>query len=270
MSFFILPTSCAVLWLRDREGVKAFVRLFGRACRSRADHLTACARRAPWPPPGARRRRRRRPVGPWLHVRPARGSPTADCSARCRHPGRRHSWVERSSAEVGAAELHSASALIDQGRRASTGGGRPSLHAGPDRRDRGIPVDAGGAKMAAIAGGLRVVMAFTLVYTAEHYVVDIRLGWLLAAWCCSRQVLRVLAKSQVCTRVSGLEGGVCPKLMSPAISSFEPGHMVGDPDTPYYASCATVGKCNMVACQTRIRHQSGPALENYNPATSPC
>jgi membrane-associated phospholipid phosphatase len=26
-----------------------------------------------------------------------------------------------------------------------------------------------------------LVMAFTLVYTAEHYVVDILLGWLLAA-----------------------------------------------------------------------------------------
>jgi hypothetical protein len=25
------------------------------------------------------------------------------------------------------------------------------------------------------------VMAFTLVYTAEHYVIDILLGWLLAA-----------------------------------------------------------------------------------------
>jgi hypothetical protein len=26
-----------------------------------------------------------------------------------------------------------------------------------------------------------LVMAFTLVYTAEHYVVDILLGWVLAA-----------------------------------------------------------------------------------------
>ena len=26
-----------------------------------------------------------------------------------------------------------------------------------------------------------LIMAFTLVYTAEHYVVDILLGWLLAA-----------------------------------------------------------------------------------------
>jgi membrane-associated phospholipid phosphatase len=26
-----------------------------------------------------------------------------------------------------------------------------------------------------------LVMAFTLVYTAEHYVIDILLGWLLAA-----------------------------------------------------------------------------------------
>jgi hypothetical protein len=29
--------------------------------------------------------------------------------------------------------------------------------------------------------GYVLMMAFTLVYTAEHYVVDILLGWLLAA-----------------------------------------------------------------------------------------
>ena len=61
------------------------------------------------------------------------------------------------------------------------GGGDPVAARRPDGRGRGIPVDRVHRKWRPLLVAYVLVMAFTLVYTAEHYVVDILLGWLLAA-----------------------------------------------------------------------------------------
>jgi membrane-associated phospholipid phosphatase len=92
-------------------------------------------------------------------------------------------WVERIVTRGwGKLNLHSAGALIDQGQASvNLVAAIPSLHAG---------LSAGVAAFlwTRVRRGWRpvlvayvLVMAFTLVYTAEHYVIDILLGWVLAA-----------------------------------------------------------------------------------------
>jgi PAP2 superfamily len=194
MSFFILPyIVAAVLWLRDRDEWKAFVRLFvGLSFAALAIYAVL-----PAAPPWAAARCTAAeveggPSDPRCMFRPARGVPDGGLlGAMQTTQDGANGWVERIVARGwGKLNLHSASALIDQGQASvNLVAAIPSLHA---------------ALTAAVAAFLwnRVhrewrpwlvayvlVMAFTLVYTAEHYVVDILLGWaytLLAVWVVSR------------------------------------------------------------------------------------
>ncbi len=115
-----------------------------------------------------------------MHVplRPA-ASPTAVCSARCSpHHDGANAWIERIVGRGwGNLHLHSASALIDQGQASvNLVAAIPSLHAGMTAAVAGVPVAPGGPRWRPLLVAYPLVMAFTLVYTAEHYVVDILLG----------------------------------------------------------------------------------------------
>jgi len=186
MSFFILPyVVAAVLWLRDRDEWKAFVRLFvGLSLAALVIYALL-----PAAPPWAAARCTATdveggPSEPACMFRPARGVADGGLlgAMRSSQDGA-PDWGERIVTRGwGKLNLHSASALIDQGQASvNLVAAIPSLHAGLS------------AAMAAflwirVRRGWRLllvayvlVMAFTLVYTAEHYVIDILLGWALAA-----------------------------------------------------------------------------------------
>ena len=57
----------------------------------------------------------------------------------------------------------------------------PSLHAGLTAAIAAFLWTRVGRRWRPLLVTYVLVMAFTLVYTAEHYVVDILLGWVLAA-----------------------------------------------------------------------------------------
>jgi PAP2 superfamily len=185
MSFFILPyVVAAVLWLRDREEWKAFVRLFvGLSFAALAIYAVM-----PAAPPWAAARCTAAdvesgPAGPQCMFRPARGVPDGGLlgGMQTTQDGA-NGWVERIVARGwGKLNLHSATALIDQGQASvNLVAAIPSLHAG-------LTLAIAAFLWNRVHRGWRpwlvayvLVMAFTLVYTAEHYVVDILLGWALA------------------------------------------------------------------------------------------
>jgi membrane-associated phospholipid phosphatase len=92
-------------------------------------------------------------------------------------------WVERITMRGwGKLNLHSAGALIDQGQDSvNLVAAIPSLHAGLTAAVAAFLWTRVQRKWRPLLAAYVLVMAFTLVYTAEHYVVDILLGWALAA-----------------------------------------------------------------------------------------
>ena len=186
MSFFILPyVVAAVLWLRDRERVEGVRPAVRRTVLRGAGHLRAAARRAAvGRRPLHRRRRRRRPVGPRCMFRSARGVPDGGLlGAMQTTQDGANGWVERIVGRGwGKLNLHSASALIDQGQASvNLVAAIPSLHAGLTAAVAAFLWTRVHRKWRPLLVAYVLVMAFTLVYTAEHYVVDILLGWALAA-----------------------------------------------------------------------------------------
>ncbi|MET0789781.1 MAG: phosphatase PAP2 family protein [Cellulomonas sp.] len=186
MSFFILPYVVAgVLWLRNREEWKAFARLFV------ALNFTALVIYVVLPasPPWAAARCRAGDIeggpsdAPCMFRRPISVPDGGILGAmHTAQPGA-NPVVERISTRGWAKlNLETATALIDKGQASvNMVAAIPSLHA---------------ALSAAIAVFLwrRVhrrwrpvlvayvwIMCFSLVYSAEHYVIDILLGWALAA-----------------------------------------------------------------------------------------
>ncbi|MGV0792897.1 phosphatase PAP2 family protein [Mycolicibacterium sp. XJ1819] len=186
MSFFILPyVIAAMLWLRNREEWKSFVRLFVGLS------FTALVIYAllPAAPPWAAARCTSvdvagGPSGPRCMFRSARGVPDGGLlGAMSSAQDGANGWIERIVGRGwGKLNLHSASALIDQGQASvNLVAAIPSLHAG-------LSLGIAAFLWTRVQRGWRpilvayvLIMAFTLVYTAEHYVVDILLGWALAA-----------------------------------------------------------------------------------------
>ena len=186
MSFFILPYVIAgVLWLRNRDEWKRFVRLFvGLSFAALVVYALV-----PAAPPWAAARCTATdvadgPSGPRCMFRSARDVPDGGIlGAMQSTQDGANDWVERIVTRGwGKLNLHSASALLDQGQASvNLVAAIPSLHAGMsaalaaflwhriDRRWRPLLV------------AYVLIMAFTLVYTAEHYVIDILLGWAFAA-----------------------------------------------------------------------------------------
>lgn len=186
MSFFVLPYVIAgVLWLRNREEWKAFVRLFVGL------NFAALIVYALMPaaPPWAAARCTAAdvaagPSGPLCMFRPARGVPGGGVlGAMNSSQDGANQWVERIVGRGwGAMNLHSASALIDQGQaNVNLVAAIPSLHAGMTAAIAAFLWHRVHRAWRPVLVAYVLVMAFTLVYTAEHYVIDILLGWTFAA-----------------------------------------------------------------------------------------
>ena len=185
MSFFILPYVVAgVLWLRDRDEWKRFVRLFvGLSFVALVIYALlpaappwAAARCNPDQVDGG-------PSGPKCMFGSARTSDGGLLGTmQSAHEGA-HDWVERIVTRGwGKLHLHTATSLIDQGQASvNLVAAIPSLHAG-------LTLAVSAFLWRRVNRGWRpllvaypLIMAFTLVYSAEHYVIDILLGWLVAA-----------------------------------------------------------------------------------------
>lgn len=186
MSFFILPYVVAgVLWLRNREEWKAFVQLFVLLNFAALIVYAAIPAAPPWAAarctPGDVEGG---PSDPRCMFRSARGVPDGgllgamDSTRDGAHP-----WIERIVARGwGKLNLHSASSLIDQGQASvNLVAAIPSLHAGMTAAVAAFLWHRVHRKWRPLLVVYPLIMAFTLVYTAEHYVVDILLGWAFAA-----------------------------------------------------------------------------------------
>jgi membrane-associated phospholipid phosphatase len=186
MSFFIVPYVVAgVLWLRDRDDWKAFVRRFMSLTFLSLVMYAALPAAPPW---AAARCTGADVAGgppdPACMSGPAGRAPDGGLLGSMQTPtAGANNFVERISTR-GWDNLHlgAARALIDEGQASvNLVAAIPSLHAGLTaliaiflwRRVRWWwrPVLATYA----------VTMTFTLVYSAEHYVVDILAGWAVAA-----------------------------------------------------------------------------------------
>jgi hypothetical protein len=185
MSFFILPyVVAAVLWLRDRQEWKSFVKLFvGLSFAALAIYAVL-----PAAPPWAAARCTAAdveggPAGPRCMFQTARGVPDGGLlGAMQTTQDGANSWVERIVGRGwGKLNLHSASALIDQGQASvNLVAAVPSLHAGLTLAIAAFLWTRVSRRWRPLLVAYVLVMAFTLVYTAEHFVVDILLGWALA------------------------------------------------------------------------------------------
>ncbi|WP_166429185.1 phosphatase PAP2 family protein [Mycolicibacterium obuense] len=186
MSFFILPYVIAgVLWLRDREEWKAFVRLFVGLnlialliyALLPAAPPWAAARCTPGDVSGG-------PSGPGCMFRSARGVPDGGLLGSMQFTqDDAHGWVERIVGRGwGKLNLHSATALLDQGQASvNLVAAIPSLHAGMSAALAAFLWTRVQRRWRPLLVAYPLVMAFTLVYSAEHYVIDLLLGWALAA-----------------------------------------------------------------------------------------
>lgn len=186
MSFFILPYVVAgVLWLRDREEWKRFVRLFvGLSFAALVIYALL-----PAAPPWAAARCSADdvdggPSDPRCMFRSAREAVDGGLlGAMQESRDGAHEWIERIVTRGwGKLHLHTATALIDQGQASvNLVAAIPSLHAGLTAAVAVFLWRRVNRGWRPLLVAYPIIMAFTLVYTAEHYVVDILLGWALAA-----------------------------------------------------------------------------------------
>ncbi len=185
MSFFILPYVVAgVLWLRDRAEWKAFVRRF------LVLSFAALAIYAVLPaaPPWAAARCEPADVAGGPSAPPCMFSPVPHADGgllgpvTTQHPGA-NDVVERiSSRGFGMLHLDVARALLDEGQASvNLVAAIPSLHAGLSAMIAAFLWGRVARRWRPLLAGYVMIMAFTLVYAAEHYVIDLLLGWALAA-----------------------------------------------------------------------------------------
>lgn len=186
MSFFILPYVVAgVLWLRNREEWKAFVRLFvGLSFAGLVIYALL-----PAAPPWAAARCTPADIAdraayPRCMFRSPRGVPDGGLlgAMESTRDGA-NGWVERIVGRGwGKMNLDSATALLDQGQASvNLVAAIPSLHAGMTAAVAAFLWHRVHRGWRPLLVAYVLIMAFTLVYTAEHYVIDILLGWALAA-----------------------------------------------------------------------------------------
>ncbi len=93
-----------------------------------------------------------------------------------------HDWVERISTRGwGVLNLDTARALLDEGQASvNLVAAIPSLHAGLSLAIAMFLWRRVTRRWRPLLVAYVLIMAFTLVYSAEHYVIDILLGWSLA------------------------------------------------------------------------------------------
>jgi membrane-associated phospholipid phosphatase len=186
MSFFVLPYVVAgVLWLRDRQDWKAFVRRFV------ALSFTALAIYIVLPaaPPWAAARCTSDDIRGGL-ASPACmfGTPQGVGgggllgSMHSAQPGA-NQFVERISTRGWETlHLHVARDLVNSGQvSVNMVAAIPSLHAALAAMVAAFLWRRVRRRWRPLLAGYVLMMAFTLVYSGEHYVIDILLGWTLAA-----------------------------------------------------------------------------------------
>lgn len=185
MSFFIMPYVIAgVLWLRNREEWKKFAQLFVVLS------FTALAIYAVLPaaPPWAAARCTAAdvvtgPSAPRCMFRSARESPGGGIlGAMSSHQPGANDWIERISTRGWAKlDLDTARALVDEGQASvNLVAAIPSLHAALSLAISIFLWRRVHAAWRPLLVAYPLIMAFTLVYSAEHYVIDLLLGWALA------------------------------------------------------------------------------------------
>ncbi|GAY13359.1 phosphatidic acid phosphatase [Mycobacterium sp. shizuoka-1] len=184
MSFFILPyVVAAVLWLRDRDEWKAFVRRFVILSFSALAVYAVMPAAPPWA--AARCEPADVAGGPAEPACMFRPVPRADGGllgpVTVSHDGA-NAFVERISTRgFGTLHLDVARALLDEGQASvNLVAAIPSLHAGLSAMIAAFLWGRVRRGWRPLLAGYVAIMAFTLVYAAEHYVIDILLGWLLA------------------------------------------------------------------------------------------
>ncbi len=187
MSFFILPYVIAgVLWLKDREDWKAFVRRFVVLSFSGLIIYVLLPAAPPWA--AARCKAAEvsdHPSDPACMYRDPSKVPDGGIlgAMQTARPGA-NDFVERISTRGFATlDLHVARALIDSGQMSvNLVAAIPSLHAGLSLLVACFLWRRVTRKWRPLLVAFVLIMAFTLVYTAEHYVIDLVLGWLLAVF----------------------------------------------------------------------------------------
>ncbi|WP_176562049.1 phosphatase PAP2 family protein [Mycolicibacterium palauense] len=186
MSFFILPyVIAAVLWLRNRDEWKSFVKMFVGLSFAALVIYALLPAAPPW---AAARCTAAQveggPSGPRCMFYRGGGVPDGGLlgAMQTSHDGA-NAWIERIVGRGwGKLNLHSATALLDQGQASvNLVAAVPSLHAGLSAAIAVFLWNRVNTRWRPALVAYPLVMAFTLVYTAEHYVVDVLLGWLLAA-----------------------------------------------------------------------------------------
>ncbi|HZQ31446.1 MAG TPA: phosphatase PAP2 family protein [Mycobacterium sp.] len=185
MSFFILPYVVAgVLWLRDREDWKAFVRRFvALSFAALAIYIVlpaappwAAARCTPAEVAGG-------PSYPACMFGTSAGVPDGGLlgAMQTAQPGA-NPFVERISTRGFATlHLHVARDLVNSGQvSVNMVAAVPSLHAALAMMIAVFLWRRVSRKWRPVLAAYVLMMAFTLVYSAEHYVSDILLGWAFA------------------------------------------------------------------------------------------
>lgn len=186
MSFFIVPYVVAgLLWLHNRDEWKAFVwRFVSLSFAALVVYVVV-----PAAPPWAAARCTVADIAggpanpPCMFRSPARVPDGGLLGAmRMSQPGAHH-FVERISTRGwGTLQLHAAGVLIDSGQASvNLVAAIPSLHAGLSAMVVMFLWRRIHWRWRPLLVAYALTMAFALVYSAEHYVIDILIGWALAA-----------------------------------------------------------------------------------------
>jgi hypothetical protein len=186
MSFFILPYAVAgVLWLRNREDWKAFVRRFVALSFSALAIYVVFPAAPPWAAaqctPAAVAGGPAYPT--CIYGRPL-GVPDGGLlgAMQMSQPGA-NQFVERISTRgFSTLHLHVARDLVNSGQMSvNMVAAVPSLHAALSAMVSVFLWRRVSRKWRPLLLAYPLMMAFALVYSGEHYVIDLLLGWALAA-----------------------------------------------------------------------------------------
>ncbi|NDZ94469.1 inositol phosphorylceramide synthase [Streptomyces sp. SID6673] len=223
MSYFIVPyAAAAVLWLRDRSAWRRYAACFVATTFLALVGYTLVPAAPPWAAARCTAEQvvdhPREPMCMTNEAGAPGGGVLGDVTPT--QPGAAP-YVERISARGwNVLNIHAASTLVEVGQgKANLVAAIPSLHAGLTMLLALFMWPRVKALGKTLFMGYALAMAFTLVYTAEHYVFDILLGWALAAfvivvanlvdkyWLIPRKQRREAAEAEAQPEV-GAEAGV--------------------------------------------------------------
>ncbi|MGC4962823.1 phosphatase PAP2 family protein [Gordonia sp. DT218] len=186
MSYFIVPyAAAAVLWLRDRSAWRRYAACFVATTFLALIGYTLVPAAPPWAAARCTAEQvvdhPREPLCMTNETGAPGGGVLGDVTPT---QSGAEPYVERISARGwNVLNIHAASTLVEVGQgKANLVAAIPSLHAGLTMLLALFMWPRVKALGKTLFMGYALAMAFTLVYTAEHYVFDILLGWALAAF----------------------------------------------------------------------------------------